>query len=208
MFNQDQGSTVGQLHFNKLPGDSDAHYLTIIVPYGSLQPKLSDIHHSNCPQNIVSGPAASTWPGLLLTIRILQPKSRLTGWETSGGEPSNLCYYNPAGDSDRLQFKNHSMKRNCCIGCACCVARGKGGQAPLSMRFSRQEYWSGLPFPPPGDLSNPGINPASLMSPALAGGFFTTRATWQAHSGKPGVRNSIVMDGLVFLWRNGLASSI
>ena len=53
-------------------------------------------------------------------------------------------------------------------------------QAPLSMGFSRQEYWSGLSYPPPGDLPNPGIKPASLMSPALAGGFFTTRATWEA----------------------------
>ena len=41
----------------------------------------------------------------------------------------------------------------------------------MSMEFSRQEYWSGLPFPPPGDLPDPGIEP---MSPALAGGFFTT----------------------------------
>ena len=47
-------------------------------------------------------------------------------------------------------------------------------QAPLSMGFSRQEYWSGLPFPTPGDLSDPGIEPESLVSPALAGGFFTT----------------------------------
>ena len=47
-------------------------------------------------------------------------------------------------------------------------------QAPLSMGFSRQEYWSGLQFPPPGDLPNTGIKPASLMSPALAGRFFTT----------------------------------
>ena len=46
-------------------------------------------------------------------------------------------------------------------------------QAPLSMGFSRQEYWSGLPFTSPGDLPNPGIEPASLVSPALAGGFFT-----------------------------------
>ena len=51
-------------------------------------------------------------------------------------------------------------------------------QAPLSMVFSRQEYWSGLPYPPPGDLPNLGIKPASLMSPALTGGFFTTSATW------------------------------
>ena len=45
-------------------------------------------------------------------------------------------------------------------------------QAPLSMEFSRQKYWSGLPFSPPGDLPNPGIEPTCLMSPALAGGFF------------------------------------
>ena len=47
-------------------------------------------------------------------------------------------------------------------------------QAPLSMGFSRHEYWSGLPFPTPGDLLNPGIKPMSLASPALAGEFFTT----------------------------------
>ena len=45
---------------------------------------------------------------------------------------------------------------------------------PLSMEFSRQEYWSGLPFPPPEDLADPGIEPVSLASPALAGGFLTT----------------------------------
>ena len=53
-------------------------------------------------------------------------------------------------------------------------------QALLSMGFSRQEYCSGLPFPSPGDLPNPGIEPVSLASPALAGGFFTTSATWEA----------------------------
>ena len=46
-------------------------------------------------------------------------------------------------------------------------------QAPLSMRFPRQEYWSGLPYPTWGDLPNPGIKPASLASPALASRFFT-----------------------------------
>ena len=53
-------------------------------------------------------------------------------------------------------------------------------QASLSMRFSRQEYWSGLPCPPQGDLPNPGIEPVSLTSLALAGGFFTIRAIWEA----------------------------
>ena len=53
-------------------------------------------------------------------------------------------------------------------------------QAPVSMGFSKQEYWSGLPCPPPGDLLDPGIELESLMSPALAGRFFTTSATWEA----------------------------
>ena len=47
-------------------------------------------------------------------------------------------------------------------------------QAPLSMGFSSQEHWSELPFPTPGDLPDPGIEPESPASPALAGGFFTT----------------------------------
>ena len=53
-------------------------------------------------------------------------------------------------------------------------------QTPLSMGFSKHEYWSGLPCSPPGDLPNPGIKSASLMSPALAGRFFTTSTTWEA----------------------------
>ena len=52
-------------------------------------------------------------------------------------------------------------------------------QAPPSMEFPRQEYWRGLPFPPLGDLPDPGIEPVSLKSPALAGGFFTISATWE-----------------------------
>ena len=47
-------------------------------------------------------------------------------------------------------------------------------QAHLSMGFSTQEYWSGLLCPPPRDLPHPGIEPVSLMCPAVAGGFFTT----------------------------------
>ena len=54
-------------------------------------------------------------------------------------------------------------------------------QVSLTMGVSRQESWSGLPRPPPGDLPDSGIEPASLMFPALADGFFTTSATWEAH---------------------------
>ena len=51
-------------------------------------------------------------------------------------------------------------------------------QAPLSMGFSKKEYWSGLPFPTPRNLPNPGIEASSLVCSALAGGFFTTSTTW------------------------------
>ena len=54
-------------------------------------------------------------------------------------------------------------------------------QALLFMGFSRQEYWSGLPCPPPGDLLDPGIKPMCSMSLVLAGKFFTTSATWEAY---------------------------
>ena len=53
-------------------------------------------------------------------------------------------------------------------------------QVPLAMELSRQEYWSGLPFPPPGDLPDPEIKPKPLVFSALVGGFFTTNTTLEA----------------------------
>ena len=72
-----------------------------------------------------------------------------------------------------------------CVRCVCAVSHSEtpwtvAHQALLSMGFSRQEHWSGLPFPSPGDLPDPGIEPASLASPSLASKFFTTSATWEA----------------------------
>ena len=55
-------------------------------------------------------------------------------------------------------------------------------QAPLSVGFPRQEYCNGLPYPPPGELPNPGIEPVSLTSPVLAGVIFTTSTIWEAPS--------------------------
>ena len=70
------------------------------------------------------------------------------------------------------------VKHNSIVLCVCSVVSNPvtpwtvARQAPLSMEFSRQEYWSGLPFPPPGDLPpDPRIEPLSLESPALAGGY-------------------------------------
>ena len=58
-----------------------------------------------------------------------------------------------------------------------CDPRTAAHQAPQSLGFSRQEHWSGLPYPSPGDLPNPGTEPTLLTSPALAGKFFSTSAT-------------------------------
>ena len=54
-------------------------------------------------------------------------------------------------------------------------------ECPLSTGFSRQEYWNALPYPPAGNLPDPGIELLSLKSPALVGGFLTTSTTWEAH---------------------------
>ena len=89
-----------------------------------------------------------------------------------------------------LLLTNNSQSNVCVCVCVCveslqsCVTRLQlwtiARQAPLPMGFSRQEYWGGLPCPPPGDLPNPGVEPTSLMVPALAGRFFTTGASWEA----------------------------
>ena len=73
----------------------------------------------------------------------------------------------------------------CMLSCFSCVQLFAtlwtiAHQAPLSLGFSRQECWNGLPFPSPGDLPNPGIKPTSLMSPASAGIVFITSTTWEA----------------------------
>ena len=77
---------------------------------------------------------------------------------------------------------------SCCSPC-CCFSRVRlfvtlwtaGLQAPLSMGFSRQKYWSGLPSPPAG-IPHPEIEPEHPTSPALAAGFFTTSAIWEGPS--------------------------
>ena len=62
------------------------------------------------------------------------------------------------------------------------------------MGFSRQEYWSGFPCSPPGDLPDSGIKPASLASPALAGRFFTTTTTWEAPCPDTGEVLNVIVD--------------
>ena len=68
----------------------------------------------------------------------------------------------------------HACMCVCVLSCVPLIvtARAVAYEAPLSMEFPMQENWSGLPFPTPGDLPDPGIKPTSLESPALADGFF------------------------------------
>ena len=99
--------------------------------------------------------------------------------------PSDHSLY--VGFWDPLSYSEILLTIHACVlSCFSCVQLFAtlwtvAHQASLSMRFSRQEYWSGLPCPLPGDLPDPGVKPASLMSPALAGRFFTTNTTWEAH---------------------------
>ena len=69
-------------------------------------------------------------------------------------------------------------------------------QVPLSMGILKQEYWCELPCPPRGDLPDPGIDPMSLMSPALADRFFTTNATLEASKESESVSCSVIANSL------------
>ena len=75
-------------------------------------------------------------------------------------------------------------------------------QDPLSMGFSSHEYWSMLPCPPPRDLPNLGFKPMSLISPALADGFFINSATWEAGGG-----HSVQLSSVQSLSRVGLVAT-
>ena len=112
---------------------------------------------------------------------------------------ANFQGYWPGSDADISAYQEGNTGQKIVCVCVCVCTAGSDSlwppwtvahQAPLSMGFSRQEYWSGLPCPSPGDLSNPGIKAASLVFPALAGGLFTTSATCAvvclvAHSLRP-----------------------
>ena len=106
-------------------------------------------------------------------------KIRVAAWPSENPLPGHKPVYSHDWRGSRALWGLFSV---CICLCACSVTSSPfatpwtaAHQAPLSMEFSRQEHWSWLPFPSPGDLSNPGIEPRSLASPALAGGFFTTK---------------------------------
>ena len=111
-------------------------------------------------------PSGVWWgsPGLTGSLAALEPLP---------SRGSSICL--PRGDDQRCLVVSNSATP-WTVG----PPPSRRKQAPPSTEFSRQEYGSGLPFPPPGDLGDPGVTPAALASPALAGRFFTSRATWEA----------------------------
>jgi len=121
-------------------------------------PKAHSIHH----QILLIFPPKCLWTSLLFSLYLLHKRS-------------NNFYFLPAGVHARLLL---SCLTICNIICnIICSSSGSSFHW-----FSRQECWSGLPCPLPGDLLNPGIQPTSLKTPAVAGGFFTTSTTWEALS--------------------------
>ena len=94
----------------------------------------------------------------------------------------------PKFESKQEAIQQVKGKTNCGARVLSCFSRARlfatlwtvAHQAPLSIGFFGQEHWSGLPCPPSGDLPDPGMEPVSLMSLALAAGFFTSSATWEA----------------------------
>ena len=122
-------------------------------------------------------------PGIELTSLALAGRFFTTSATWKVPLKQSLCVLKARSDQDQDHVASKEL-------CARMLSHGQlsatpwtvACQAPLSMGLSRQEYWSGLPCPSPGDLPNPGIEPTSFVSPALAGGFFTTEppGNWKA----------------------------
>ena len=100
-------------------------------------------------------------------------RDALTGWEASAAETQAL----PTATRRAFGAGARRLQQRQLSATPGTAAR----QAPLSLGLFRQEHWSGLPRAPPGGLPGPGLEPTSLESPALAGGFFSTSAAWEAH---------------------------
>ena len=116
----------------------------------------------------------------------LDGKSSETSSSSGAHEAQVICYsslkYSPSQQNGVQKTEAHTYGCPCVLSHFSCVQlhatlQTGAHQTPLSMGFSRREYWSGLPFPSPGYLPDPGIEPTSLTCSALVGRFFTARAT-------------------------------
>ena len=183
-----------QLHPSSTLGPRTLRALPPPTPASSNHVALPSLLQKGCPSACWAPPAGTTWP-VADDLRGVGPAPGILSLpQPPGRGPHDL--FSPGGGVaiiwspqttvsaptlTHAHLSSSLLPHVCVLSCLsrvqlfaipCTVAR----QAPLSVGFSRQEYWSGLPCPPPGDLPEP----MSLMSPALAGGFFTTSATWEA----------------------------
>ena len=117
-----------------------------------------------------------TWPPSFRASRGIPYTPRTRGWGAAqrlhpeGDHVSLISGHGPRSADTSSQCVHAQWLRSVrCFAAPWTTSR----QAPLTVGFSRQGYWSTVPFPPPGDLSDPGVEPAFLLSPALAGGFST-----------------------------------
>ena len=138
----------------------------------------------------MTGQIHELWPegalkrktGTLLTVQWLRLHLPRQGVQVQSREAK--IPYASWPKNQNIKQKQHCNKFSCCLvaklGQILLLSSGLiAQQVPLSMGFPRQEDWSGLPFPSPGDLPNPGIEPTSL---ALAGGFFNTEPPGKSHN--------------------------
>ena len=133
-------------------------------------------------------PKSSSWklPRAILTGH----HSKLQTCETSENTKSKKihCFSNWIMCISRTNWQCVGGSRSPCVRVCCYFCHIRlyvtlwtvAHEAPLSMGYSRHEYWSGLPYPPPGGRSDPGIKPVSFMSLVSSGQFFTTSTTWEA----------------------------
>ena len=128
----------------------------------------------------------SAWTGIHLIPQVCTPTYLRSRWEQQS--PRRL-QENPRAKVHLWRQPQRQWAPECMLGCFSRVwlfatVQTIAHQAPLSMGFSRQEYQGGLPCPSPGDRPNSGIEPTSLLFPAVAGGFFITSATWEAQASR------------------------
>ena len=159
-----------------------------------LQPAACTSHYTGHPKNRCGSHKVQTnlsSPGGVANCPLLKPKQVINQKKK---QSRDLCLaqikvqWNQISALTKLKF-SEMFKNSCLLGhfshvqlfaTLWTVAHQDSLEIPLLLGFSRQEYWSELPCPPPGDLPNPGIYPVFLMSPTLVGRFFTISTTWKA----------------------------
>ena len=141
------------------------------------------------PPTALAPPAFLDWPELSL-MHESPSRGGVSGGMEFLGISVSASRVAPVGSPASAAAHPCAKLHQSCL--TLCDTRNFSPPGSLSVGFSRQEYWRGLPLPPPGDLLDSGIKPASLMSPVLAGGFFATSTTLGCCTYK-GARNNTAL---------------